>query len=926
MGECLLAVYFVNLGLINGAYWLTNGAEGLAVGAEGLKNTAYGSKVGVDGLTDVCDGLAFSLTLADACYGLIVCLPLADAWDGWPFKASKGTCNTAKIWQRKEDESIDSAFARFNTIITSLKALDEVKAKAERKSLALNAKKESSDEECLTFGSEDEEYTMAVRDFKKFFKRRGRFVRQPQNNKKTFQRSCDDKNDKSDRKYFRCDDPNHLIGKCPNPPKDKNQRAFVGGSWSDSGKEDDEKVNNKTCLVAQASKDESIDSAFARFNTIITSLKALDEVKAKAERKSLALNAKKESSDEECLTFGSEDEEYTMAVRDFKKFFKRRGRFVRQPQNNKKTFQRSCDDKNDKSDRKYFRCDDPNHLIGKCPNPPKDKNQRAFVGGSWSDSGKEDDEKVNNKTCLVAQASSEAKKESSDQEYSTSGSEDEEYTMAVRDFKKFFRRRDEDQTIIFDDQLLTVGVIITGDSPAPTVVIDGVVRPVTILFADQNLARRNELKACGTLLMALLDKHQLKFNSHKDAKTLLPSEWKTHTLIWRNKANLEEHSLDDLFNSLKIYEAEVKHSSTPGNSTQNLAFVSSSNTDSTTDSIDVDDLEEMDVRWQMAMLTMRARRFLQKTGRNLGDNRITTIGFDMSKVKCYNCHRKGHLARECRSLKDTKRTGAAEPQRRTALVENFTSNALVSQCDGIGSYDWSYQAEEEPKHDKHSLGYILESNSKSLSPSSLSDRIQPSGGYNDVPLLITGNFMPPKPDLVFHTAHIAVETDHLAFTVQLCPAKPAQNLSHATRPMAPIIEDWVSDSKDESESVDHLVKDFNFLAKPKTQPTQRNYTHRGYNKQHASFTKNHHKKHIVPVAVLTKSKPVSVTVVRPVSAVVPKIMVTRPRHVHSLNTKSNSTIRRHKTRSQSLKTSNSSQKVTAAKAHVVSAVKGKKGK
>ncbi|GJV80548.1 retrovirus-related pol polyprotein from transposon TNT 1-94 [Tanacetum coccineum] len=102
-----------------------------------------------------------------------------------------------------EDESIDSAFARFNTIITSLKALDEeskdltslslyelignlkvhemiikkdseiVKAKGERKSFALKAKKKSSDEECLTSGSEDEEYAMAVRDFKKFFKRRG---------------------------------------------------------------------------------------------------------------------------------------------------------------------------------------------------------------------------------------------------------------------------------------------------------------------------------------------------------------------------------------------------------------------------------------------------------------------------------------------------------------------------------------------------------------------------------------------------------------------------------------------------------------------------------------------------------------------------------------------------------------------------------
>ncbi|GJT81905.1 hypothetical protein Tco_1056247 [Tanacetum coccineum] len=94
--------------------------------------------------------------------------------------------------------------------------------------------------------------------------------------------------------------------------------------------------------------------------------KDFEIVKAKVERKSLALKAKKESSDEECSTFGSEDEEYAMAVKHFKKFFKR-----------------------------------------------IDKNQRAFIGGSWSDSGEEDDEKVNNKTCLVAQASSEVCSESS---------------------------------------------------------------------------------------------------------------------------------------------------------------------------------------------------------------------------------------------------------------------------------------------------------------------------------------------------------------------------------------------------------------------------------------------------------------------------------------------------------------------------------
>nr|GEZ64411.1 hypothetical protein [Tanacetum cinerariifolium] len=136
-----------------------------------------------------------------------------------------------------------------------------------------------------------------------------------------------------------------------------------------------------------------------------------------------------------------------------------------------------------------------------------------------------------------------------------------------------------------------------------------------------------------------------------------------------------------------------------GTNSHNLAFVSSTSTDSTTDSvstavnvsavgtkltastlpnIDVDDLEEMDLKWQMAMLTMRARRFLQKTGRNLGANDPTSMGFDMNKVECYNCHRNGHFVRECRSPKDSRRTAVAEPQRRNVPVETSTSNALVS--------------------------------------------------------------------------------------------------------------------------------------------------------------------------------------------------------------------------------------------------------
>nr|GEZ77697.1 hypothetical protein [Tanacetum cinerariifolium] len=251
-------------------------------------------------------------------------------------------------------------------------------------------------------------------------------------------------------------------------------------------------------------------------------------------------------------------------------------------------------------------------------------------------------------------------------------------------------------------------VILNGNSPISTRVIDDVLQPVAPTTAEQRLARKNELKGHGTLLMALPDKHQLKFNSHKDAKRLMKAIKKgTYTFIWRNKTDLEEQSLDDLFNSLKNYEAKVKSSSSASTSTQNIAFVSSSNTDSTTEpvsaaasvsAIDADDLEEIDLKCQMAMLTMKARRFLHRTGRNLEANGPTSLGFDMSKVECYNCYRKGHFARECRSPKDSRKNGAAEPQRRNVLVETSTSNALVSQCNGVSSYDWSFQAEEEPSN------------------------------------------------------------------------------------------------------------------------------------------------------------------------------------------------------------------------------------
>nr|GEU63963.1 retrovirus-related Pol polyprotein from transposon TNT 1-94 [Tanacetum cinerariifolium] len=311
-------------------------------------------------------------------------------------------------------------------------------------------------------------------------------------------------------------------------------------------------------------------------------------------------------------------------------------------------------------------------------------------------------------------------------------------------------------------------VILNGDSPAPTRVIDGVLQPVAPTTTEQRLARKNELKA---RVSAAASVSAVSARIHVSAIPNVDSL--SNVFIYLFFASQS--------NNLQLDNDDLKQ-------------------------IDADDLEEMDLKWQMAMLT----------------------------VECYNCHKKGHFARKCRSSKDTRRNG---------------------------SYDWSFQADQEPTN------YALMAFSSS---SSSSDN-------------------------------------------ELSPTKPANDVSHTHRPSTPIIADWVSDSEDESET-----------KKPSNVPSFVQSTEQVKSpRPSVKYVKTS-----IPIAnpktsipnptsndkLVPQSKLVSINAARPITTVVPKINVTRPRQDKHVVTKPNSPPRWLINCSPSPKASNFPPKVTAVKA------------
>ncbi|GJT61213.1 zf-CCHC domain-containing protein [Tanacetum coccineum] len=628
-----------------------------------------------------------------------------------------------------EDKSIYSAFARFNTIITSLKALDEGyssknyvrkflralhpkwrakvtaieeskdlkslsldelignlkvhemiikkyseidKAKVERKSLALKANKESSDKECSTFGSEDEEYAMAVRDFKKFFKRRGRFVRQPWNDKKTFQRSRDDKNGKSDRKCFRCGDPNHLIGECPKPPKDKNQRAFVGGSWSDSGEEDDEKVKNETCLVAQASSEVCSESSyFSDEKSSINDL-ILDSEYDKLGKMSLKIITKTKRLK---ATRNSLEKELSILKEKVSTLEKNKGVDLECV---KCHMLKVENEKLKEEALKLTKFEKSTHCLNEMLNNQKPSGEKLGLGFNSFEASSSGTKEIK---FVKAQ-----KKAFSDGGPINMG--------APLDAKTLFdaiQTRFGGNDAIRKTQKTLLKQMYENFNALSTELLDSIFNRLQKIVSQ----------------LAILDENISQEDLNLKFLKSLPSEWNTHVVVWRNKSDLDTMSIDDLYNNFKIVEQEVKRTvtsnSNSNSSSQNMAFVSSPNntnevntanvqvstanslvsTADTSDStanlsdatvyaflanqsngsqlvhedleqIHQDDLEEMDLKWQLALMSMRARR--------------------------------GHRNQDNRNRNQ-------DSLRRAVNVEETSSKAMVA-IDGAG-FDWSFMADEE---------------------------------------------------------------------------------------------------------------------------------------------------------------------------------------------------------------------------------------
>ncbi|GJS85473.1 ribonuclease H-like domain-containing protein, partial [Tanacetum coccineum] len=272
-------------------------------------------------------------------------------------------------------------------------------------------------------------------------------------------------------------------------------------------------------------------------------------------------------------------------------------------------------------------------------------------------------------------------------------------------------------------------VIQKGNGPVSVLTdINGVIKVLPPKTAEEILARERERKVRTTLLMALPEDHLAKFHKMTDAKDMWDSiksrfggndeSKKMHKYILKQqfegffvsslKMPIKSSLGLYLLPGPKVFEFDIKDSTKSSSSAQNVVFVSSESTNihmsmlfnhgphldhEDLEQLDEFDLEEMDLKWQVAMISMRLKKFYKKSGRKLHFDAKEPVGFDKTKVECYNCHKKGHFARECR-LKGNTRYKLKDNGRRLGKQEE--PKALVT-LDGEG-VDWTDHAEDEQEN------------------------------------------------------------------------------------------------------------------------------------------------------------------------------------------------------------------------------------
>ncbi|GJY19834.1 ribonuclease H-like domain-containing protein [Tanacetum coccineum] len=324
----------------------------------------------------------------------------------------------------------------------------------------------------------------------------------------------------------------------------------------------------------------------------------------------------------------------------------------------------------------------------------------------------------------------------------------------------------------------------------------------------------------------------------------LPSSWSQVSLVMRTKPGVDSLSIDDLYNNLRVFESDIKGSTGSSSSAQNVAFVSSESTSSTNDvstaygvstssgynsqrensssytdelmysffanqssgphldhedleQLDEFDLEEMDLKWQVAMISMRLKKFYKKTGRKLHFDAKEPVGFDKTKVECYNCHKTWHFARECRSKGNTgyksKDNGRRPRKQEEPKLCNSGSDTEMSKREKFGLGYGDQVHDGVLSYENEVFQSVFDSRSSDVEDSPVHDRFANVESMHAIPPPMTGNYMPSGPDREVD--------DSIVETLESVPEPVVVKPKVVSQPKvwtnAPIIKEYESDSDDE---------------------------------------------------------------------------------------------------------------------------------